>query len=75
MNNMIIKCQLFICILHFLYLKKSILFIFEDNREVVVAIKDIAVVVELKVPNQPVTLKQIFCAKIVKFVLERWKEN
>ncbi len=35
----------------FLHLTKSLIFIFDDNREVVVAIEDIAVVVKLKQPN------------------------
>jgi hypothetical protein len=55
-----IKCQPFILHSVFLDLTKSILFIFDDNREVVVAIEDIAVVVKLKVANRPVTSERIF---------------
>jgi hypothetical protein len=44
----------------FMDLTKSILFIFDNNREVVVAIEDIAVVVELKVSDRPVTSERIF---------------
>jgi hypothetical protein len=44
----------------FPYLTKSILFIFDDNREVVVAIEDMAAIVKLKVADRPMTLKQIF---------------
>jgi hypothetical protein len=55
-----IKCQPFILHSVFLYLTKSILFIFDDNREVVVAVEDIAVVVELKVADRPVTSERIF---------------
>ncbi len=59
MNNMI-KCQPFILRTVYLDLTKSILFIFDDNREVVVAVEDVAVVVELKVANRPVTSERIF---------------
>jgi hypothetical protein len=59
MKNMT-KCQPFILRSVFLYLTKSLLFIFDNNREVVVAEEDIAVVFELKVSDRPVTSERIF---------------
>jgi len=44
----------------YLDLTKSKLFILDDNREVVVAVEDIAIVVELKVSDRSVTSERIF---------------